>query len=264
MHPHKDNFGTVRQMPNQLVLSTAGLEHIKRFEGFRLRAYDDFNPDERLGYGSTVEGTLTIGYGHVSSDIYAGMEITAEKAEALLSEDLKRFEAGIKRRVKVPLSVNEYDALVAFTFNIGLGAFKKSTLLRKLNAFDYDGAAMEFERWVYSKGRKLPGLMARRTAERVLFNGMAAYGMLDLDALAVKAEDLLGIGSNVRPDAVEGAGVMKPKMKSKTMLTGALGLVGSFVGYFAELDRTVQLVLLVMAFGYVVFNRYLEWKAGEH
>lgn len=265
MHPNQDNFGTVRQMPGQLVLSEAGLSHIKRFEGFRAAAYDDLNPKRPIIHGlSPIEGTLTIGYGHIGEHARVGHTISEDEAVEILIQDLLRFEIGVRRLVNVPLSQGEYDALVGFVFNIGLGAFGKSTLLRKLNALDYDGASMQFERWVYSKGQKLRGLFLRRVAERSLFTGMSKFSLIDLGEMAEQAEDLLGIGSNVQPDAIEGAGLMKPKLKSKTMLTGGLGMIGSFVGYFADLDRTVQLVLLLMAFGYVIFNRYLEWRAGEH
>lgn len=264
MHPLRESDAVIRQMPNQLTLSADGLAHIKRFEGFRATAYDDLNPNEAIAYGSQVEGTLTIGYGHIGKHAQPGQTISQDVAETILLKDLIRFEEGIKRLVKVPLSQGEYDALIGFTFNIGLGAFRRSTLLRRLNAMDYDGAAMQFERWVYSKGRKLKGLQLRRIAERALFNGTAAYGLIDLDALAGKAEDLLGIGSNVRPDAIEGAGVMKPKVKSKTMLTAGSGLFASVLSYAADLDPKVQLAILVAAFGYLIFNRWLEWKAGEH
>ena len=259
------DLGIVRHMPNQLMLSVDGLEHIKRFEGFRAEAYDDLDPHRKItNAAQSLKGTLTIGYGHIGEHAFAGNVITQAEAEDILEGDLTRYEMGIKRLVKAPLSQGEYDSLVGFTFNVGVGAFEGSTMLRKLNALDYDGASMEFERWVYSKGRKLRGLMLRRVAERALFTGMSAHGLIDLNAMAQSAEDLLGIGSNVRPDAIEGAGLMKPKRKSKTMFAGGLGLVGSFVGYFADLDRTVQLVLIACAFGYLIFNRYQESKAGEH
>ena len=155
MHPQQEDFGTIRQMPNQLVLSTEGLAHIKLFEGFRAETYDDLEPNAALAAdGSGVIGTLTIGYGHTGRAAYIGNRITEADAEALLLDELSGFEEGIERLVKVPLSQGEYDALVGFAYNIGLGALQKSTLLRKLNAFDYDGAAMEFGRWVYSKGRR--------------------------------------------------------------------------------------------------------------
>ena len=264
MHTGDQDLGTVRQMPRKIVLSPEGLEHIKRFEGFRAETYDDLNPFIGIGATTHVEGTLTIGYGHIGSAAYRQNTLTKREAEVILLKDLARFEGGIKRLVKVPLSQGEYDGLVGFTFNIGLGAFQRSTMLRKLNALDYDGAAMEFERWVYSKGRRLRGLELRRVAERAIFTGMATYSLFDLGEMAAEAENLLAVGSNAQPDAVEGAGIMKPKRKSKTMLASGLGVAGSVLGYFAELDQTVQLVLLAAVFCYLFFNRWLEWKAGEH
>ena len=113
-------------------------------------------------------GKLTIGYGHTSG-VKENDIITLEEAEQLFQKDLVIFENSINRLVLVALTQNQYDSLVSFVFNIGEGKFKKSTLLRKLNAKDYIGAAEEFPKWVYSKGKKLNGLVARRDAEKALF-----------------------------------------------------------------------------------------------
>lgn len=265
MHAGSQDFGTVRQMPRQLVLSEAGLEHIKLFEGLRARTYDDFAPNRRLeNAAERVRGTLTIGYGHTGRHAWVGNEITTEQADAILAEDVLEVENYLKSLVRVPLSQGEFDALVGFIFNVGPTNFSTSTMRRRLNVLDFDGAAMEFERWVYSKGRKLKGLKMRRIAERAIFTGAASFGLIDLGALAGRAEEMLEIGSNVRPDAIEGAGVMKPKRKSKTMWTAGSGLVASAIGYMADLDQTVQFLLIALAFSYLIFNRWLEWKAGEH
>lgn len=139
-------------------ISEAGLALIRQFEGLRLRAY------------LCPAGIPTIGYGSTAG-VKLGQSITAERAEQLLREDVRQFEAAVSRLVKVPLTQGQHDALVSFAFNLGAKALEKSTLLRLLNAGDYSGAAAQFDRWVYASGRKLSGLVKRRAAERALFEG---------------------------------------------------------------------------------------------
>lgn len=141
--------------------NAAGLEVIKHFEGVRLKAYQD------------SVGVWTIGYGHTSMagdpQVHSGLTITQAQAESILKKDLGIFERGVKDAVKVTVNSNQFSALVSFSFNLGLGALRESTLLRKLNAGDYNGAANEFPRWVKAGGQTLPGLVRRRNAERALF-----------------------------------------------------------------------------------------------
>lgn len=134
-----------------------GLDMIKSFEGLELEAYYD------------AVGVLTIGYGSTGNHVYLGQEITQQEAEALLIRDLVRFEDGIARMVKVPLTQNQYDALCSWCFNLGLGALAGSTMLRKLNGLDYEGAADEMLRWDKAGGKVLAGLTRRRRAEKALF-----------------------------------------------------------------------------------------------
>jgi lysozyme len=167
-----------------MKISDRALALLKKHEGLRLRAYDDLRPGENLEPGDPIVGTVTIGYGHVRT-AKPGMEITGKEAEELLREDLKRFEAGVTALTaeyprKGGLLQYEFDALVSFAFNVGLGALEQSTLLAKLLAFpEYpkEEIADEFLRWVYSKGRKLRGLEQRRSDERDVFLGYCvAYG----------------------------------------------------------------------------------------
>lgn len=136
--------------------SQRGLSLIKSFEGLRLLAYRD------------AVGVLTIGYG-ATRGVKAGMSVTKEQAERMLLNDVQRFEAEVERLVKAPLSGNQWDALVSFTYNLGAANLESSTLLRKLNTGDYAGAAEQFPRWNKAGGKVLPGLVRRREAERVLF-----------------------------------------------------------------------------------------------
>lgn len=140
-----------------MKISQKGIKLIQDFEGLELKAYKD------------SVGVLTIGWGSTGSHVTEGMTITKEQAEQLLKKDLERFEKGVSDLVKVPLNRNQFDALVSFSFNLGLGNLKSSTLLKKLNASDYTGASEEFERWNRAGGKVLKGLTRRRIAERDLF-----------------------------------------------------------------------------------------------
>ena len=137
-------------------INEAGLELIKDFEGLRLNAYRD------------AVGVWTIGYGHTST-AYPGQRITTAQATALLRQDVANFEQAVTQAVRVPITENQFAALVSFTYNVGSGALNSSTLLRKLNTGDTFGAANEFLRWNRAGGRVLAGLTRRREAERSLF-----------------------------------------------------------------------------------------------
>lgn len=136
--------------------SPKGIDLIKQFEGFRRNAYQD------------SAGVWTIGYGHTRT-ARQGMIISRTQGEELLKKDLVRFEKAVRDRVTVPLNQNQFDALISLAFNIGVGAFGGSTLLKRLNQGDYNGAANEFKRWVHAGGRRLKGLVNRREKERQLF-----------------------------------------------------------------------------------------------
>lgn len=137
--------------------SLSGLRLTELFEGCRITAYYD------------AVGVLTVGYGHTGPDVYEGQTITQAEAEALLAQDVKFAVTVANAYVKVPLTQNEFDALVDFIFNEGGHAFEESTLLRLLNAGNYIGAAAQFSLWVNAGGHRLPGLVERRKAEHDLF-----------------------------------------------------------------------------------------------
>lgn len=139
--------------------SQRGIEIIKRFEGLSLRAYAD---------PATGGEPYTIGYGS-TTDVEPGDSITPEGAERLLREDLKNAERAVEQLVTVPLNANQHAALVSFVFNLGFGNLASSTLLKRINAGDYEGAAQELDRWVYAGGERLKGLERRRAAEKALF-----------------------------------------------------------------------------------------------
>lgn len=143
-----------------MKLGPQGLALIKEFEGCKLQAYTD------------SVGVWTIGYG-CTTDVAPGMMITLAQAEQRLVDDLKHAETCVNGAVTVPLTQGEFDALVSWVFNLGCGSLRKSTLLRKLNESDYDGAAQEFLRWDKAGGKVLAGLTRRREAEAELFESTA-------------------------------------------------------------------------------------------
>jgi len=141
--------------------SQKGLDLIKEFEGFRTDAY------------LCPANVLTIGYGHTSAagppTVKKGMKVTRAKAEQILRDDLQTFENGVERAVKRKLTQGQFDALVSFAYNCGIGALQKSTLLKRVNAGDFDRVPAEFMKWTRAGGRELPGLVRRRRAEARLW-----------------------------------------------------------------------------------------------
>jgi len=133
---------------------------IKRFEGFSPVIYE------------CPAGYPTIGYGHVvlpeEREKFA-KGISKEEAELLLEEDLKRFQIALKPFIKTKVHDLMMQAILSFAYNVGIYAFRASTLRRLLNSGDYMGAAEQFLKWVYAGGRRLKGLILRRQAERLLF-----------------------------------------------------------------------------------------------
>ena len=140
--------------------SKNGLHLTENFEGLRLTAYPD---------PATHGDPWTIGYGHTGAEIHQGMTITQEQAEEFLMQDVQKAVQTVNSKVHTDLTQNEFESLVDFVFNVGAGNFAGSTLLRKINAGDMEGAALEFEKWTHADGKVMAGLIKRRHAEAVLF-----------------------------------------------------------------------------------------------
>ena len=154
------NFNIGKSDRSSGKVSDNGLNIIKNHEGLRLTAYKPV----------AAEKYYTIGYGHYGPDVQPGQTITKEQAEDLLRKDVAGAEATVNKYVKVDLTQNQFDALVSFCYNVGSGNFKGSTLLKKLNKGDYEGAAQEFNKWNKGSGKVLGGLVKRRAAESALFS----------------------------------------------------------------------------------------------
>jgi lysozyme len=143
-----------------MKISDEGLALIKRFEGLELTAY------------RCPAGVLTIGYGSTGPHVKPGMCISEAEADKLLRKDVARFEEGVSHIVGTTTQ-NRFDALVSFTFNLGLGNLMSSTLLKKHRAGAFGAAADQFLRWDKANGRVLAGLTRRREAEAAMYRGTA-------------------------------------------------------------------------------------------
>lgn len=143
-------------MPRQLNDAALGL--LKSFEQLRL-----------TGYLPTPDDEPTAGYGHTGPDVAVGQVYTEDQADAWLMQDTTSACAEVERDVTVPLTDDEFGALVCLTFNIGRGAFRHSTLCKTLDGGDYQGAARKFMDWDKQAGHVLKGLERRRAAEEALF-----------------------------------------------------------------------------------------------
>jgi lysozyme len=141
-----------------MQMSQEGIDALlKKFEGCKLKAY------------RCPANICTIGYGHTSAAgapaVSDGMTISQKQANDILRQDLVKFETAVHNMVMQPLTQNQFDVLVDFAYNAGIGALKSSTLLKKVNAAQFDDVPAELMKWTKGGGKVLPGLVKRRQAE---------------------------------------------------------------------------------------------------
>jgi lysozyme len=147
-----------------MKISNEGLSLIKKFEGCELTAY------------KCAAGVWTIGYGHIK-DVYEGQTITQSEAESMLQHEMEEYEGYINSLVMVPLNQNQFDALVSWVFNLGAGNLRASTLLKVVNLSDMNGVPAQIKRWNKAGGKVLEGLIRRREAEALLWEGKEWEGV---------------------------------------------------------------------------------------
>lgn len=212
-------------------ISDKGLALVRTFESC-------LEPDGNGKFRAYVcpAGKLTIGWGHTNdhgTQFNKGSAWTQAECDAELATDMAHFGSVVDRLVKVELQQHQYDALVSFAYNCGEGALAGSTLLRKINAGDFDGAAREFPRWNHGGGQVLRGLVRRRASEALMFQGIADEDFDGQpDKLIVKKPD------EPMPQKVD-APEEKPLSQS-TISTGAKvggGVLGT--GIFAEITNQI-------------------------
>lgn len=211
-------------MPRKITAE--GLEAIKRFEGLRLEAYQDVGGVWTIGYGST--------FGVKSGDVISSVEATRR-----LMRDLAQFELAVNTAVEVPLADNQFAALVSFAYNVGTEAFRKSTLLKKLNARKYESVPSELARWnkvtIRGKREVSAGLTNRRAAEIGLWSKGSFVTSRDVQVVA------------------------PPSAAGQTAWIATIGAaLGAIVPAIGGLDW--QIVAVLTAGGLVAGGGFLAWK----
>jgi len=213
-------------------INSEGLALIKQWEGLRTTAYKD------------AVGVWTIGYGHTSAAgtpyVQMGLKITSRDAENILARDLRQYERAVEEAVKVALNDNQFAALVSFTYNVGIGNFRKSTLLKKLNAGDYEAVPLELAKWTRAGKKHLKGLANRRAAEAGLW---------------VKGEFVAS--REVKPTPVNDSPVFKPETIAPVL--GALSGLGGVLSGNGILQYALAFIMvtscLVGAWWFVLRTR---------
>jgi lysozyme len=185
-------------------ISEQGLALIRKFEGLSLSAYQ------------CPAGIWTIGYGH-TSHVKEGQVITLEQAEEWLKDDVAFAEKAIHASVIGQLTQGQFDALVSFVFNVGSGAFQRSTLLKKINRGEMDHIPAQLMRWIHADGKPLQGLIRRRRFEAALWRGID------------ENEPLINAQSRSAPQPPQGG---KPLYRSSTAWSaGASGIIAAAQGF---------------------------------
>ena len=196
-------------------MSQGGLDNLlKKFEGCKLKAY------------RCPANVCTIGYGHTSAagmpQVTDGMTITQERAEEILRVDIVKYEVAVMDLVKVKLTQNQFDVLVDFAYNAGVGNLKSSTMLKKINAGDLDAVPAELMKWTKGGGKVLTGLVRRRQAAGAWWTARAA------DAKPATPEQAFDHEQEYRtdPDPVPVRTMVDSKQGNAAALTAGLGLLG--------------------------------------
>lgn len=213
------------------------LEKLKQWEGLRLEAYRD------------IGGVWTIGYGHTGPDVHEGLVITAKRAELLLLADLERFERAVDQGVTVPLTDNQFGALVSFAFNVGVSAFLGSTLRKRLNAGDYEAVPGQLVRWNKVGKKVSKGLTARRAAEA----GLWARGSF-VESQYVEPDEPRADNSEIKTVTTAGVG--------GASLT-AIGETASKLEPLAEYSTSIRIVFVILALAAVVAPLRLAYRRSR-
>lgn len=239
-----------------------GIELIKEFEGFRSKAY------------KCPAGIWTVGYGHTSAagepKVGSLTTVTKEEGERILRRDLNQFEDAVDDAVRVDLNSNQFSALVSFTYNVGEGAFRKSSVLKAVNAKQWDEVPRRMALWNKGGGRVLPGLVRRRAAEAALFMEPLGVGARKL----AKEEH---IESRETPDVPMGKAPLKSTTNQAAVAAGAAGSIaavadissgaartaenaGTIWGVFGVWAAWIALAVVLLAVGWIIYERIKKSK----
>lgn len=230
--------------------SQRGIDLIKEYEGLKLTAY------------LCPTGVPTIGWGHTRTvtraDVNAQRRITEAEAERLLQEDLMTFERGVLSACTIAPNQHQFDAFVSLAYNIGVGAFQRSTALRRHNEGDFDSAANAIEMWnkgtINGQRQVLRGLVRRRAAEKALYLMPVEP---DVMPQAVGAEDTLMDSRTIKGGAVAGGATITAIVADATEQVQALTFLS------AETMQMALTALTLMGIGAVLYARWDDWRRGR-
>ena len=222
----------------EVQITAEGLDLIKRYEGFRSTAYRD------------AVGVWTIGFGHTSMagepHVKPGLTISRETATEILARDVNLFAQGVRQALTVQISDQQFSALVSFAYNVGLGNFRKSSVLTAVNRNDLAAVPRRLSLWTKAGGRVLPGLVKRRAAEAALF--------VDHDSKS----DLEGARQPIEP--IQG----KPAAHSRTVWSALLAaLLAAAQGCYAASFKTALALLTIAIIGCAFFIIYERLKKSR-
>jgi GH24 family phage-related lysozyme (muramidase) len=251
-----------------MKISEKGIALICEFGGCRTEAFQD------------AQGTWTIGYGHSSIDgapaVGPGMTITRDEAVKILTRDLEAFSAGVKSAITATLNDEQFSALVSFAYNVGLGNFRNSLVLKSVNARRFDQVPAELAHWVRAEGKVLPSLIRRRAAEAALFlsdNPSACFSAVDHQAVS----SVETWGSNRGGNSGYGIKPLARRLMRSShinlaaVLSAAGGLLSSaahhledWIGRHASLSLEIAAMLVVVAATFWIITEHRRGAAQHH
>jgi GH24 family phage-related lysozyme (muramidase) len=244
-----------------MKMNDRGFALICEFEGCRTEAYQD------------ATGVWTIGYGHTSAaglpSVAPGFTVTRAEATGILMRDLETFSAGVKSAITTQLNDNQFSALVSFAFNVGLGNFRSSSVLKSVNACRFDQVPADLALWVKAGGKVLPGLIRRRAAEAALFlTGDVAVALPTADRPAASKSHNTDAGRGIEP--------MTERLHQPSHINFAavLSAVGGFVssaahhlegwiGHHASLTLEIAAMMVVVAAVFWIIHEHRRAMARQ-
>lgn len=238
-------------MPRSLNAATLAMN--SSTETCRLLAYDDARPRYALKANDEVFGTLSIGYGHTGSDVLIGQIWTQAQADAAQITDLVTAEDAVQAALNeghITMTDNQFGGTTDFTYNIGVGQFERSTARKLIVAGKLDAVPAEFQRYIYSKGKKLSGLVTRRAKETLLYNSPEPI------TLPAATE------ASVTPDAVQ-----TPRVWSSKAVVGAcvagVSTVCSYAPQLGDaLTNTASQLQPLVEYGHALKIAFLTCSLG--
>ena len=228
-----------------MKMSRNGLDLLKDFEGLKLRAYLD------------PVGIWTVGYGQTSAAgppaVTPGLVITQGEADEILKRDMAQYEDGVRKYVKAALTQGQFDALVDFAYNAGVGALAKSTLLKRVNAGKFDEVPAEFMKWTKGGGRELPGLVRRRRAETKLRRGIDTNTPVVVEESSA-APDRPKASKSITQSKEANAAVVAGGLSTIAIAQEAIPLVRDGGNLISSLSPTILIFVVIIAAAAIIWH----------